>query len=99
MRSYITPLEREQQKKRAVRQGLAMAFEDGSKIWMQYEGKSIVGQDGITRFEGEYISTHGAGKYEGIKGTGSLKGQRVNLMEGGGESYYDSKLSFVLPAQ
>jgi hypothetical protein len=32
MRSYITPLEREQQKKRAVRPGLAMAFEDGSKI-------------------------------------------------------------------
>ncbi|MDJ0944900.1 MAG: hypothetical protein QNJ30_15635 [Kiloniellales bacterium] len=76
-----------------------LAFEDGSKIWMSFEGKSVMDADGVTRFEGGYTQTRGSGGYEGIKGSGSFKGQRVSLMEGGGETYYDASLSFVLPAQ
>lgn len=76
-----------------------LAFEDGSKIWMRFAGNSVMGKDGITRFEGTYTPTLGGGAYQGIKGTGGFKGQRVRLIEGGGETYYDATLSFVLPAQ
>ena len=74
-----------------------LAFKDGSKIWLRFEGNSIRGEDGVTRFEGEYTPTFGEGTYEGVKGTGEFKGQRVSLMEGGGETYYDASLSLVLP--
>ena len=67
-----------------------LAFEDGSKIWMRFEGNSVKGNDGITRFEGEYTPTFGGGTYEGIKGTGGFKGQRVSLMEGGGATQEDA---------
>ncbi len=76
-----------------------LAFEDGSTIWMSFEGQSVKGDDGVTRFEGGYAQTHGTGTYEGIKGSGGFKGQRVSLMEGGGETYYDADLKFVLPSQ
>ncbi len=76
-----------------------LAFKDGSKIWLTFEGNSVRGDDGITRFDGEYTPTFGEGSYKGVKGTGEFKGQRVTLMEGGGETYYDASLSLVLPSQ
>ena len=76
-----------------------LAFKDGSRIWLRFEGNSVKGDDGVTRFGGEYTPTFGEGTYEGVKGTGEFKGQRVSLMEGGGETYYDASLSLVLPPQ
>ncbi len=70
----------------------ALAFDDGSRLWMSYEGSSVKDAEGVTRFEGKYVEFLGEGKYKGVKGAGSFTGKRVNLMEGGGESIINSKV-------
>jgi hypothetical protein len=65
-------------------------FQDGSTL-MYKAGGTITPIDAGNRtaFEGTYEITGGAGRFEGMKGKGSFKGERIGSPKTGGDSYAD----------
>jgi hypothetical protein len=65
-------------------------FQDGSTL-MYKAGGTITPIDAGNRtaFEGTYEITGGAGRFEGMKGKGSFKGERIGSLKTGGDSYAD----------
>ncbi|HET7318449.1 MAG TPA: hypothetical protein VFK23_04860 [Nitrospirota bacterium] len=66
------------------------SFQDGSTLIYKASG-TITPIDGGNRtaFEGTYEITGGAGRFEGKKGKGSFKGERIGSPKTGGDSYAD----------
>ena len=47
--------------------------------------------------EGEFECVGGTGRYEGYKGTGTFKGERVGVIKDGGDAYYDFTMNCRKP--
>ena len=47
--------------------------------------------------EGEFECTGGTGRYEGFKGTGTFKGERIGELKTGGDAYYDFSMNCMKP--
>ena len=66
-------------------------FPDGSTMNTKATG-TYTSVDGGKRnlFEGTYEETGGTGRFEGLKGKGTFKGERVGPRETGGDGYVDA---------
>jgi hypothetical protein len=66
------------------------AFQDGSTLMYKASGTiTPIGDGSRAAFEGTYEITNGAGRFEGKKGKGSFKGERIGSPKTGGDSYAD----------
>jgi hypothetical protein len=66
------------------------AFQDGSTLMYMANGTiTPIGEGNRAAFEGTYEITGGAGRFEGKKGKGSFKGERIGSPKTGGDSYAD----------
>ena len=66
------------------------AFQDGSTLmYMANCTITPIGEGNRAAFEGTYEITGGAGRFEGKKGKGSFKGERIGSPKTGGDSYAD----------
>ena len=65
-------------------------FKDGSTLAYKTSG-TVTSQDGgkKTVMEGSYEYTGGTGKFAGVKGKGTHKGERIGSPKTGGDSYAD----------
>lgn len=65
-------------------------FQDGSSLKYKAIGTiTPMGEGNRAAFEGTYEITGGAGRFEGKKGKGSFKGERIGSPKTGGDSYAD----------
>jgi len=65
-------------------------FQDGSTLIYKASGTiTPIDAGNRTAFEGTYEITGGAGRFEGMKGKGSFKGERIGSPKTGGDSYAD----------
>jgi len=65
-------------------------FQDGSTLMYKAGGTiTPIDSGNRTAFEGTYEITGGAGRFEGMKGKGSFKGERIGSPKTGGDSYAD----------
>ena len=65
-------------------------FQDGSTLNYKASGTMTpIGEGNRAAFEGTYEITGGAGRFEGMKGKGSFKGERIGSPKTGGDSYAD----------
>ena len=65
-------------------------FQDGSTLNYKAIGTiTPVGEGNRAAFEGTYEISGGAGRFEGTKGKGSFKGERIGSPKTGGDSYAD----------
>jgi hypothetical protein len=65
-------------------------FQDGSTLIYKAIGTiTPVGEGDRAAFEGTYEISGGAGRFEGMKGKGSFKGERIGSPKTGGDSYAD----------
>jgi len=65
-------------------------FQDGSTLHYKATGTMTpIGDGNRAAFEGTYEITGGAGRFEGMKGKGSFKGERIGSPKTGGDSYAD----------
>ena len=65
-------------------------FQDGSTLIYKAIGTiTPVGEGNRAAFEGTYEISGGAGRFEGKKGKGSFKGERIGSPKTGGDSYAD----------
>jgi len=66
-------------------------FADGSTMVTRAIGTITPGDGGKrTTYEGTYEITGGTGKFAGMKGKGTYKGERVGALETGGDGYVDA---------
>jgi len=66
------------------------SFQDGSTLIYKASGTiTPIDAGNSTAFEGTYEITGGTGKFEGKKGKGSFKGERIGSPKTGGDSYAD----------
>ena len=67
---------------------------DGSTRFIKSVGKVGPAGDG-KKFviEGEFECVGGTGRYEGYKGTGTFKGERVGVIKDGGDAYFDFSMN------
>jgi hypothetical protein len=68
--------------------------QDGSTRYLKSVG--TVGPVGDTKkfvIEGGIECVGGTGKYEGFKGTGTFKGERIGAIKDGGDAFYDFTLN------
>jgi hypothetical protein len=71
-------------------------FPDGSTITLRFEGKSKgggIGITGMTSPEGTWTYVKGTGKFENIKGRGTMKSYVLGI----GQFYTDSEGEYTLP--
>jgi len=65
-------------------------FQDGSTLMYTASGTMTpIGEGNRAAFEGTYEISGGAGRFEGKKGKGSFKGERIGSPKTGGDSYAD----------
>ena len=65
-------------------------FQDGSTLIYKAIGTiAPVGEGNRAAFEGTYEISGGTGRFEGEKGKGSFKGERIGSPKTGGDSYAD----------
>jgi len=65
-------------------------FQDGSTLIYSATGTiTPVGDGNRAAFEGTYEITGGVGRFEGKKGKGTFKGERIGSPKTGGDSYAD----------
>lgn len=65
-------------------------FKDGSTLNFKAAGTTTPVEEGNrVTFEGTYEVTGGTGKFEGSKGKGTFKGERIGPPKTGGDSYVD----------
>jgi hypothetical protein len=71
---------------------------DGSSRFNRMSGTTAP-VDGGKKFvlEGNIECNGGTGKYEGFKGTGTFKGERIGDLKTGGEAYYDFTMNCRKP--
>lgn len=70
---------------------LMYTFPDGSTMSTKATGTFTPVDGGKkTLYEGTYEITGGTGKFEGVKGKGTYKGERVAPRESGGDGYVDA---------
>jgi hypothetical protein len=72
--------------------------QDGSTLFSKASGTATPVDDG-KKFviEGKIECIGGTGRYEGFKGTGIVKGERIGEIKTGGDSYYDFTLNCRKP--
>jgi hypothetical protein len=69
---------------------IVYTFRDGSTMTIKAIGTSTPVDGGKTAaYEGTYEITGGTGKFAGMKGKGTFKGERLGPRETGGDSYAD----------
>ncbi len=75
-------------------------YEDGSVTVAKAQGttKALPGGK-VSLFEGTYFFLKGTGRFEGIKGSGSLTGKRIVPIGAGAECYMDTTETYTLPAR
>jgi hypothetical protein len=70
-----------------------LTFKDGSTLTVKAKGRSLGSTDeSMPLFQADVSVTGGTGIYEGAKGTGSMSGNRKNILESGSTV----KLSFLI---
>lgn len=71
---------------------------DGSTRFIKSVGRvGPVGDGKKFVIEGEIECVGGTGRYEGYKGAGTFKGERVGLIKDGGDAYYDFTMNCTKP--
>ena len=78
-----------------------VAFEDGSAKIFKAQGRTTVQPGGVSTFEASYTYIKGAGRFEGIQGTGSFTGKRMAPLTPGASAdcYLDFTETYSLPAR
>ncbi len=72
--------------------------QDGSTLFIKGGGTATPMDDGKKYvIEGKFECTGGTGKYDGFKGTGTLKGARIGDIKTGADSYYDFTMNCKKP--
>lgn len=72
--------------------------QDGSTRFIKAVGTAgPVGDGKKVVIEGEFECIGGTGRYEGYKGTGTFKGERVGDIKTGGDAYYDFSMNCRKP--
>jgi hypothetical protein len=65
-------------------------FDDGSTAVERYEGRAILAADGNkTMVEGTFTCEGGSGRFAGLKGEGTYRGERFGRLEAGANVYVD----------
>jgi hypothetical protein len=73
-------------------------FQDGSTLFTKGGGTATPVDGGKrTVFEGPVECTGGTGRFEGFKGTGTYKGERIGSIKTGADSYHDFILNCRKP--
>lgn len=73
-------------------------FQDGSTLLVKQVGTSTPVDDGKrTVWEGTIECIGGTGKFEGFKGTGNYKGERIGALKTGADGYADFTLKCKKP--
>jgi hypothetical protein len=71
---------------------------DGSTLFSRASGTAGPVEDGKkVVIEGKIECVGGTGRYEGFKGTGTVKGERIGDIKSGGDSHYDFTLNCRKP--
>ncbi len=69
---------------------IVYTLRDGSTLSQKATGTALPADDGKrTLYEGTYEMTGGTGKFAGIKGNGTFKGERLGPPQSGSDSYVD----------
>jgi hypothetical protein len=72
--------------------------QDGSTRFIKSVGTAgPVGDGKKFVIEGEFECIGGTGRYEGFKGTGTFKGERIGELKTGGDAYYDFTMNCKKP--
>ena len=72
--------------------------QDGSTRYLKAVGTvGPVGDGKKFVIEGKFDCIGGTGRYEGYKGTGTFKGERVGAIKDGGDAYYDFTMNCKKP--
>jgi hypothetical protein len=65
-------------------------FPDGAKLFVKYSGTQTPADGGKkTIYEGKWEVTGGTARFAGVKGSGTLKGERIGPPKTGGDTYTD----------
>jgi hypothetical protein len=65
-------------------------FPDGAKLFVKYSGTQTPADGGKrTIYEGTWEVTGGTDRFAGMKGSGTLKGERIGSPKTGGDTYTD----------
>lgn len=73
-------------------------FQDGSTLFAKGGGTATPVDGGKrTVFEGPVECTGGTGRFEGFKGTGTYKGERVGSLKTGADTYLDFTMNCKKP--
>jgi len=74
-------------------------FQDGSSRICKVQGTTTALPSGVSTFKATYTYIKGTGRFERIKGTGSLTGKRMSPLTPGGpsDSYLDAEEEYTLP--
>jgi hypothetical protein len=73
-------------------------FDDGSTSIERYQGEARVSADGKrTKVEGTFECVGGTGRFAGIKGEGTYRGERLGALRTGDYVYVDTTGSCTVP--
>ena len=73
-------------------------FDDGSTSIERYQGEAKLSADGKrTVVEGTFQCVGGSGRFEGLKGEGTYRGERLGALETGDYVYVDTTGSCTVP--
>ena len=73
-------------------------FDDGSTAVERYQGRAILAADGKkTVVEGTFTCEGGSGRFAGLAGQGTYRGERFGRLEAGANVYVDFKGSCRVP--
>jgi hypothetical protein len=73
-------------------------FDDGSTSIERYQGEARLSADGKrTVVEGTFECIGGTGRFEGLKGEGTYRGERLGALQTGDYVYVDSTGSCTVP--
>jgi hypothetical protein len=71
---------------------------DGSTRFIKSVGKvGPVGDGKKFAIEGEFECVGGTGRYEGYRGAGTFKGERIGAIKDGGDAFYDFSMNCEKP--
>ena len=70
---------------------------DGSSLRAVYEGEAVETGPSDIRVAADLHDFQGTGRFEGVSGTGSFSGHRLDSLEGGGATHLVGTLKLTLP--
>ena len=74
------------------------SFDDGSTAVERYEGRAILAADGQkTVVEGTFTCEGGSGRFAGLEGQGTYRGERFGRLTAGANVYVDFEGSCTVP--